>query len=250
MDVPGLGEFSNPYNNATASTDAEFEVEISRMIEVRVQDSLFILRSLADKKSGLVKGVAKLLEDCTSSKKDKSWWWAKNAKVAMYGHSLGGATAAGAMLINDTPTPLLGGINLDGTFRGPGQHLPPAPHNVVRAPFLLWGSPPHGYETDATWKAFYDNVAKGWKRELALVGSAHGTFTDFPAIVELFGLRALLPKEILDAAVGTIGGVRATEVIREFVDGFMGWVVRGDKKGKKLLEGVGKAKWPEVTFKR
>ncbi|KIL62488.1 hypothetical protein M378DRAFT_12817 [Amanita muscaria Koide BX008] len=268
VDIPGLGVFQNPYVNASAEDSAAI---IDEMHAVRVQDALFILRSLADPQSQLVTGVENLIANGGSGY-DKDTWWSKNARVAMYGHSLGGSTSAGAMLVDNTSVKLLGGINLDGMFVGPAMLVdntsvkplgginldgmfvdpainPPAtPYNYLDSPFLLFGHQGHNRTSDSTWTFFYDNVLRGWKRELALLDAQHLTFSDFPAIADLLGLRNVLPPAVVDGFVGTIPGLGAVQVVREFVGAFMDWVVRRDESGEKLLDGVGKEKWPEVQY--
>ncbi|KAM6502756.1 hypothetical protein JOM56_002733 [Amanita muscaria] len=242
VDIPGLGVFQSPYANTSAGNSAAI---IDEMHAVRVQDALFILRSLADPQSQLVTGVESLIENGGS---DKDTWWSKNARVAMYGHSLGGSTSAGAMLVDNTSVKLLGGINLDGTFVGPAINPLAPPYNYLDSPFLLFGHQGHNRTSDSTWSFFYDNVLRGWKRELALLNAQHLTFSDFPALVDLLGLRNLLPPAVVDAYVGTIPGLRAVQVVGEFIGAFMDWVVRRDESGEKLLDGVGKEKWPEVQY--
>ncbi|KIL62491.1 hypothetical protein M378DRAFT_53965, partial [Amanita muscaria Koide BX008] len=214
VDIPGLGVFQSPYANTSAGNSATI---IDEMHAVRVQDALFILRSLADPQSQLVTGVESLI---ANGGFDKDTWWSKDARVAMYGHSLGGSTGAGAMLVDNTSVKLLGGINLDGTFVGPAINPPAPPYNYLDSPFLLFGHQGHNRTSDSTWTFFYDNVLRGWKRELALLNAQHLTFSDFPALVNLLGLRNLLPPAVVDAYVGTIPGLRAVQVVGEFIGAF------------------------------
>ncbi|RPB18845.1 hypothetical protein L211DRAFT_795618 [Terfezia boudieri ATCC MYA-4762] len=233
VDIPGLGDFWNTYQNMTVDP----VIEATSMNKVRVGDSLFILNSLANKNSELVMGLG--------------LWWSKNAKVVMYGHSLGGSTSLSTMLDNKTPTKIVGGLNLDGTFWGPTAHIPNPPPSsyIVKAPFLIWGAPGHSREENESWTAVYDHVLQGWKRELSLEGATHVTYSDYPSIVDLFGLRSFIPKDLVDEVLGTISGVRSLEVIREVIACFVSFAFRGDNDCKKLLDGAGKKRWPEVDFK-
>jgi len=246
VDIPGLGDFWNPYQNMSADPTPE----ITSMSKVRLGDSLFILNSLANRNSELVIGVQSLLENCREKKEGMSWW-SENAKVVMYGHSLGGSTSLLTMLNNETPTKIVGGINLDGTFWGTTARIPNPPPSsyIVKAPFLMWGAPGHSRVEDQSWAAVYDHVLKGWKRELSLEGAKHGTFTDFASLADLFDVRSLLPKDSVDEVLGTIPGVRSLEVIREVVACFISLTMRGDNGCKKLLDGAGEKQWPEVDFK-
>ena len=91
------------------------------------------------------------------------------SRVGMFGHSLGGATAAAAMLEDRR---IKAGVNLDGTLFGP----------VVDAgldrPFMLVASEGHSRDRDESWAKFWANL-RGWRLNLQLTGSAHDSFTDF-----------------------------------------------------------------------
>ncbi|KAF8440695.1 hypothetical protein BGX38DRAFT_1144502 [Terfezia claveryi] len=246
VDIPSLGDFWNTYQNITVDP----VIEATSMSKVRVGDSLFILNSLANKNSELVMGVQSLIDNCGEKKKLGSWW-SKNAKVVMYGHSLGGSTSLSTMLDNKTPTKIVAGLNLDGTFWGSTARIPNPPPSsyIVNAPFLILGAPGHSRVEDESWAAVFDHVLKGWKRELSLEGATHGTYTDFPSIVDLFGVRSFLPKDLVDEVVGTISGVRSLEVIREVIVCLVSFAFRGDNECKKLLDGAGKNQWREIDFK-
>lgn len=254
IDVAGLGEFWNKYNATVPPTKEAMEVILEEMHEVRVADTLFVLESLGNKDSALVKGLPQAAFSCGGGGGARGHWWAKNAKVAAFGHSLGGSTVAGAMLVNKSSVKLLGGINMDGRFRGPAKNPPPPPNDTIKAPFLIMGATGHNRTTDESWMAFWENVAKGWKAETSINGSAHGTYTDIPAIVEMLGLRnappKVLPPGFVDGIVGPINGYRAIQIGREQLGAFMGFVMRGEREGKLLLEGKAGAaeKWPEVSF--
>ena len=73
-------------------------------------------------------------------------------KAAIFGHSLGGAATAAAM-VNDTR--ILGGANLDGTFFGPVVEL------GLDHPFLIFGRPGHNRSTDDSWAAIWSSLRGG-----------------------------------------------------------------------------------------
>ena len=85
------------------------------------------------------------------------------SSVLIMGHSLGGATAAEAMLVDGR---LVGGVDLDGTLWG----------EVVKKglsknrPFILFGHEGKNQSTDSSWEETWGRL-KGWKRELELLGS-------------------------------------------------------------------------------
>ena len=156
------------------------------------------------------------------------------SKVGIYGHSLGGATAAQAMLKEKR---LVGGVNLDGTFFG----------DVVKQgldnPFLIFAHEGKNRTTDPSWGAIWPNL-RGWKRELMLEGSAHGTFTDLPDVVDVLGIGGSLPSEVGEL-LGSIDGERAHLVVAAYVSSFFDFVLKGKKSG--LLDRPSD-EFPEVEF--
>lgn len=160
------------------------------------------------------------------------------SRVGVFGHSLGGATAAQAMFVDER---FAGGMNLDGMMFGS------VVHRGLHKPFVLWGHTGHstlpGADFDLTWATFWSKLT-GFKRELSLEGSAHGTFTDLPEVVDVLGLSGILPPEV-SQLLGTIDGTRALKVISTYVVSFFDFVLKG--KGVGLLEGPS-PEFPEVIF--
>ena len=132
------------------------------------------------------------------------------SSVAMFGHSLGGATAAAAMLEDQRIT---AGVNLDGSLVGP----------VVNAgldrPFLLVAGQDHGRDNDETWAKFWANQ-RGWRLNLQLTGSAHGSFTDFQALVPQTAGVLSLPADALQQLIGTIDPHRSVTNQRAYLTAF------------------------------
>jgi dienelactone hydrolase len=159
-------------------------------------------------------------------------------KVGIFGHSLGGATAASAMLADPR---FKGGVNLDGSFFGP---LSSSTFSAsITKPFMIFAHEGKNTTTDASWAAIWPKL-KGWKRMLELKGSTHGTFTDLPDVVDVLGLSGMLPPEVGEM-LGSIDGERAMSVIPTYVSAFFNFVLKGKKVG--LLDGPIK-KFPEVAF--
>ncbi|RGP71698.1 platelet-activating factor acetylhydrolase [Fusarium longipes] len=98
-------------------------------------------------------------------------------KIFALGHSLGGASAAVAALSDKR---IRGGADLDG------QIFEPALSKGLSKPFYLIGRPNHS-EEDKTWKKFYSKL-RGPKDEVAIKGTVHGSFTDFPQLIQALGL--------------------------------------------------------------
>ncbi|MFJ8014829.1 alpha/beta hydrolase family protein [Streptomyces sp. NPDC096339] len=149
-------------------------------------------------------------------------------RIAMAGHSIGGASAVAAMA---TDPRIRAGINLDGGLATP---VPAA--GLGGRPVMLVGAQERGPGGNKTWD---DNwpLLDGWKRWITFTGSGHFTFSDFPAIGERLGLpvdpNAPLP------------GTRSVELTRRYVTAFLDLHLRGTPQP--LLDGP-TADAPEVRF--
>ncbi|ROQ26434.1 platelet-activating factor acetylhydrolase isoform II [Streptomyces sp. PanSC19] len=149
-------------------------------------------------------------------------------RVGMAGHSIGGASAASAMVADPR---IDAGINMDGAF---WEDLPA--EGLRGRPFLMLGTHdgmhlPGGQDAswDRTWTAL-----DGWKRWITVAGSEHFTFSDGPVIQRHFGL----PQPELPAD-------RAVAVTRTYVAAFFDQHLRG--LPRPVLDGPTPAN-PEVHF--
>ena len=156
-------------------------------------------------------------------------------RIGMFGHSLGGCTAA-AVIHDDRR--IKAGLSLDGQFVGPS-----APAGSDR-PFLLLSSD-HD-DPFPGWDTFWANQ-RGPKLELRLKGSTHGSFTDGEVFVpQLAPVLGLTPAEVVDQ-IGTGAPLRSVSVQRAYLRAFFGRYLRhGDGA---LLRGPS-ARYPEMQFVR
>jgi dienelactone hydrolase len=157
------------------------------------------------------------------------------SRIGMFGHSIGGATAAATML--DDPR-IKAGIDMDGTIYGPVATA------GLNRPFLLLSSQNHGRDNDPTWASFWANLT-GWKLDLRLQGSAHAFFTDaeilYPQVAPLLNI----PPDQLAQIIGTIDPERAMAATAAYVDSFFDlWLRHHDDH---LMDGPS-AKYPEMQF--
>ena len=151
------------------------------------------------------------------------------ARIAMAGHSAGGASAIQAMLADDR---IRAGVDLDGS-----THIP-IPDEGLSRPFLFVGNkdiyvpgsmgPYRGWERD--WPRL-----TGWKRWLVVEGTRHASFTDLGVLADQLGVD-----------IGaTIDANRAVAVTRTYTAAFFDLHLRGVPQP--LLERPS-ADYPEVTF--
>lgn len=155
-------------------------------------------------------------------------------KVGVYGHSLGGAAAAEVMLYDSR---FVGGVNLDGSFYGD------VVDQGLDRPFLIFAHEGKNRSTDPSWDAIWPKL-RGWKRELELKGSAHGTFLDLTYVLNVLGLAGALPSEV-EELLGSIDGTRAFGIVTTYVRTFFDRVLKG--KESILFDGPN-GKFPEVAF--
>ncbi|KAJ6128119.1 Platelet-activating factor acetylhydrolase [Penicillium samsonianum] len=172
-------------------------------VETRAKDVSFVLDQLSTKA-----GVAALLPGTGAA-------GLRTRRVAMYGHSVGGAAAAEAMHLDRR---IIAGANLDGSLFGSVvQH-------GLHGPFLLFGHENKTQATDPTWAEFWSNL-RGWRLELELAKAQHYTFSDLPFLLKLLGLPVEKVPAI-QAMVGTLDGFKAFEIVHRTVVAFLGFGLR------------------------
>lgn len=147
--------------------------------------------------------------------------------VGMAGHSIGGASAAEAMLGDPR---ILAGVDMDGTF------FPPVPPSGIgHRPFLMLAHPggDPGVQ-DPTWTQTWADL-DGYKRWLTLAGANHASFTDITILADELGVP--LPSSLT--------GLRGSEITRAYVTAFFDKTLKG--RCEPLLDGPS-PEFPEVTF--
>lgn len=149
-------------------------------------------------------------------------------KTVFIGQSYGGAAASDIVLKDSR---VVGGVNLDGAMFGRS-----VPEGVPR-PFLIFGSDGHNSTTEPTWGPFLDAMRDRrpgvWNREISLVHSGHGSFTDMSIIGDISGLRS--NKELVEGNFGEVLGSHAMAVLKDYMDDFIRFTLEG--RGPGLLEG-------------
>lgn len=172
--------------------------------QVRTDDVLFIIGQL-------------------SSTYEHSRGDADSRKVFVYGHSLGGATAASAALQDGR---ILGGLNFDGTLYGS------VAEQGLDRPFILAGTPiPENSTSPPPFNGFMDKL-RGPKMLLTINDTKHLSFFDVPPMVAL--QEQDIPPEVLpviDAVLGGIDGRLLAEAVNRVLAAMVGFLFRGDVRG-------------------
>jgi predicted dienelactone hydrolase len=199
--------------------------------QVRVADTRFVLDELAVLDRGgnpdaehrsLPGGIAGALD---------------LSHTGMFGWSIGGATAAGAMFADRR---IAAGIDLDGTLFGP------VVTGGLDRPFVLMSSQDHGRDNDPSWAGFW-TVQRGFKLDLKLANSQHTSYSDgevlYPQVAPLIGL----PPDQQAQLIGTVDPARAVAAERAYVRAFFDRTLR--HRDGHLLNGPS-PRFPEIQFIR
>ncbi|KAF7547426.1 hypothetical protein G7Z17_g7748 [Cylindrodendrum hubeiense] len=179
--------------------------DLINLTKVRAQDLSFVVSQLenSSSRSSLLKGLPGKIDF---------------NNIVVYGHSLGGSTAAVALLSDSR---IRGGVDLDGRFVDPALSKGP------KQPFMMLGRPDHRTE-DSTWAPFYNNT-RGPKVELAVVGTLHGSYTDVPLVITALGLPAEV-KDQVSSVIGTIDAEKLEKILFKTLSAFFTYVFEGKPK--------------------
>jgi alpha-beta hydrolase superfamily lysophospholipase len=151
------------------------------------------------------------------------------SRMAMAGHSAGGAAAISAMLADSR---IRAGIDIDGATYAqiPGRGL--------SRPFLFLGKQsnytPGSGGAVTTWERDW-KLLTGWKRWLLVAGAIHASFTDLVLLADQVGIDT--------GAV--LSGFRSMDITRAYVRAFLDQHLHG--KPQALLDQPS-PRYPEVTF--
>ena len=203
---------------------------IDLAVEVRRQDASFVLDQLTNKTV-----IAQLIPGTRHGLNVN--------KVAMFGHSVGGAVAAAAML-NDNR--IVGGLNMDGALWGP------VVQKGLDRPFMFMAHTGHLRTNDSSmadplnsWFDIWPQL-RSFKLDIVLANSLHYTFSDYPLVFQALGI---VPNNATAEAlhVTDLDGRRALKIVTTYVVAFLDFVLHG--KNSTLLEKP-VPEFPEVTFDR
>lgn len=194
-----------PDKSITLAANISTDAEIEKNLYVRRQDVSFIIDKLHDCSIRQT-----LFHDIADTKSLN--------KILMFGHSLGGATAAAAM---QTDHRIAAGVNMDGRFFD--SSMP----NNTSSPFMILSREGHNITSDPTWTPAWSKFT-GTKLFVSLNNFTHGTFTDLPLLADALGTPGS-EYEVIGEILGAVEGKRADEIVNGFVGQFFDFV-RGVSK--------------------
>jgi Platelet-activating factor acetylhydrolase, isoform II len=152
-----------------------------------------------------------------------------SSRMAMAGHSAGGAAASAAMLADSR---IRAGLDMDGAT------CAEIPEHGLAGPFLFLGKQanytPGSAGAVTTWERDW-KLLTGWKRWLLVAGAVHASFTDLALLADQIGIDigASLPR------------ARSLDITRTYVRAFFDQHLRS--RPQALLDQPS-PRHPEVTF--
>ncbi|KAF5591690.1 platelet-activating factor acetylhydrolase [Fusarium pseudocircinatum] len=204
------------FPDGTAAPAAEFPDNMNstyRQLEVRTQDESFVISQLCNHTL-----VEQVFGDFPGTFDPH--------KVAVYGHSFGGSTAA---VTAQRDRRVIGGLNFDGPMYGSVVE-----QGLKRTPYILVGT---NMSSDPVpgWNAFYEKIDAP-KMEMVVKHTRHYAFTDVPLLLTEFKIP---PKSeaMVHEVFGSLGGRKVEKAANEIMVGFLDLVY---KKNANKLKAIGK----------
>ncbi|KAF5023530.1 hypothetical protein F66182_4397 [Fusarium sp. NRRL 66182] len=190
----------------------QFQMEFCDMSTARTRDVSFLISELSN--TTITDSLFANFPDTFNSH-----------KVAVYGHSFGGATAA---LTTQRDSRVVGGVNFDGTIYGPVKD-----QGFKDKPFLLVASDsPGGASLD--WDGFYSKV-NATKMMLTVDHTYHYAFMDIPVLLTEYKIPYGFQAKV-ENVFGTLSGRKVEKAVNDIMSGFLELLFRGKAKPLKDLE--------------
>ena len=180
-------------------------------------------------------------------------------RTGMFGHSLGGDTAAQVMAVDDR---VVAGLDLDGTIEPAVPFTPPQIDQLATdtaqkldgRPFMFLcsaGVTPFktpGKPEAAGIPGFWQGLS-GWRLFLSMNGSAHFSYTDYEAFLSQLTAAGIVTAsqadEVVTPYIGTIAPTQAIAAQRAYIGAFFDLQLR--HRNSHLLDGPS-GRYPEIEF--
>ncbi|MFF2523649.1 alpha/beta hydrolase family protein [Streptomyces liangshanensis] len=211
----------------------DIEANVLKAVEVRVADTRFVLEELSRIARSRTPGGGHRLPHGLAGPGGVL----DLGRTAMFGHSLGGATAISAL---GAGAPFRAVVNLDGTVFGP------VVGTGVDRPVLLMGA---DEPEDTSWQEIRPRL-RSWCRTVQIRGTAHRSFTDEQTFLPQAAERIGATTEQLDLAIGPLArrGQRGVDIQRDHLRAYFDHFVRGRPRPG-FLDRPSRT-YPEVRFLR
>lgn len=229
-------EFPGGRVETMRQSDEDSGPVIRKDLAVRVTDLRFVLDMLRRVRAGhnpdagaaqLPRGLSRALD---------------TSRVGVFGHSLGGATAA--QLMHDDRR-ITAGIDLDGALIAPDGPLGSVATDGLDQPFLIMDSEGADH-TNPGLAEFWDNL-RDWRLNLQLTGSAHYSYTDLQVQVPQVAAAANIPltDPMFTGLVGTIDAARSVRAQSAYIAAFFDRTFKS--RNERLLRRPS-PRFPQIRF--
>ena len=214
------GRVVNATSAGKLETNENPQAAANRLVGIWLQDVIFVMNQL----------------DRLNTAAGNQWSQRLDlARLGVFGHSFGGATAAQVCLIDAR---CKAGINLDGDLAGD------VVHRGLTAPFMVIQHD-MGSCSDADCRSFQHDIhailhsiPQGASYHLSIQGTEHFNFSDLAVLPASQDLRFL-------GLMGTIDGERGLQITRAYIRAFFDRYL--NKTSSPLLRGPS-SDYPEVQF--
>lgn len=228
-DIVEFSDGTIVQGNDTISEDVPDAADLAVLdVTARAQDASFVLDQLNN--ATFITAALPGCNDCLNT-----------THAGIFGHSIGGASAAAALL---NETRLIGGLDYDGALWGDiVEHGTSKPFMIMATEGQTRASQDTTDNPNSSWAAIWEKLS-GKKFDVILANSKHYTYSDIPLAVQTLGINA--SSDAMDKEQNTdLGGKRSFEIITRYTVAFFSTVFTGETDV--LLKGPS-ADFPEITF--
>ncbi|MEU1377867.1 hypothetical protein ABZ442_30080 [Streptomyces triculaminicus] len=226
-----------PDGRVATVQDATEKATLRALVDVRVADVRFVLDRLEVLNRGDDPGGDRRAQPLPPGLAG----CADLSRIGMFGHSIGGATAAQAM--HDDPR-ILAAADLDGAVGSGPEAVGSVVDDGLDRPFLLLNSV-LGNHRDDVLATLWHNL-RGWRRNLQMLSAGHYAYTDLQAQVPRLVSAGAMPADKRAGLIGAVDPRRSLRAQRAYLAGFFD-VHLGGRPDRGLFDGPSPAH-PDVSF--
>ncbi|MEH6372971.1 hypothetical protein V7793_01190 [Streptomyces sp. KLMMK] len=224
-----------PDGRVVTVKDATEKATLRALVDVRVADVRFVLDVLEALGRGAAAEIGhRPLPPGLAGSLNLS-------AVGMFGHSIGGATAAQAM--HDDPR-IRAAADLDGAVGSGPDALGSVVDEGLDRPFLLMNSV-LGNHHDTALSTLWQHL-RGWHRNLQMLSASHYAYTDLQAQLPPLAAAGKMPADKAAGLIGTVDPTRSLRAQRAYLTAFFDMHL-GHRPDHGLFDGPSTAH-PEVSF--